>query len=107
MKTASLMSVSSQTGAMVTGGDPESIRAMTEYGMNVGVAYQLVDDYVDHDVDEVDGFTLDLAIEAGGRARNALTNIPDSAYKEKMLSFLDFVLGMAARKDMSVRVKLP
>ena len=107
LKTASLMSVSSQTGAMVTGGDPESIRAMTEYGMNVGVAYQLVDDYVDHDVDEVDGFTLDLAIEAGGRARNALTNIPDSAYKEKMLSFLDFVLGMAARKDMSARVKLP
>ena len=80
---------------------------MTEYGMNVGVAYQLVDDYVDHDVDEVDGFTLDLAIEAGGRARNALTDIPDSAYKEKMLSFLDLVLGMAARKDMSAKVKLP
>jgi octaprenyl-diphosphate synthase len=107
LKTASLMSVSSRTGAMVAGGDPESVRAMTEYGMNVGVAYQLVDDYMDDEVGEVDGFTLDFATEAAGRARNALTDIPDSVYKEKMLSFLDLVLGMAARKDMSATVKLP
>ncbi len=107
LKTASLMSVSSRTGAMVAGGDPDSVRAMTEYGMNVGVAYQLVDDYVDDEVEEVDGFTLDLATEVAGRARDALTNIPDSVYKEKMLLFLDLVLEMASRKDMSVTVKLP
>ena len=107
LKTASLMSASSRTGAMVAGGDPESVRAMTEYGMNVGVAYQLVDDYVDNEVDQVDGFTLDLANEAAGRARNALTNIPESVYKEKMLSFLDLVLGIAAQKEMSATAKLP
>ncbi len=101
LKTASLMSASSRTAAMVAGGNPESVRAMTEYGMNAGIAYQLVDDYVDGEAGEVDGFTLDHATEAAGRARNALTNIADSVYKEKMFSFLDLVLAMAARKDMS------
>ncbi|HUZ18756.1 MAG TPA: polyprenyl synthetase family protein [Spirochaetia bacterium] len=107
LKTASLMSVSSQGGAMVTGADPDTIRAMGEYGMNVGIAYQLVDDYVDDEVDEVEGFSLDFAVASADRARAALASIPGSVYKDKMLSFVDLVLEMAAQKDMSATVKLP
>src|SRR5208337_3262205 len=83
LKTASLMSVSSRTGAMVAGGDPESVHAMTEYGMNIGVAYQLVDDYVDNEVDEVDGFTLDLAPRFAGGPGKRLRIIRIRLYKKR------------------------
>ena len=46
-KTASLFEVSTIMGAAAAGADDETIEAMREYGYNLGMAFQLVDDILD------------------------------------------------------------
>lgn len=47
-KTASLMSAACQTGAIMGGAAPEAERSMKEYGRNLGIAFQMVDDTLDY-----------------------------------------------------------
>ncbi|MCD6222467.1 MAG: polyprenyl synthetase family protein [Thermoplasmata archaeon] len=47
MKTASLFATACRAGAIEAGADDELIEAMREYGREVGIAYQLADDFVD------------------------------------------------------------
>jgi octaprenyl-diphosphate synthase len=47
MKTGSLFSVAGELGAVLNGGDPAISRAMKDYGMKIGTAYQIYDDCVD------------------------------------------------------------
>ncbi len=46
-KTASLFSMASESGAALSEAPEESIQALTEYGYNLGVAFQVVDDILD------------------------------------------------------------
>jgi heptaprenyl diphosphate synthase len=46
-KTGSLIATSARYGAMFAGASPEVVRALTEYGDKVGVAFQLSDDILD------------------------------------------------------------
>jgi octaprenyl-diphosphate synthase len=46
-KTACLFSVSMQLGAVVTSATPEAEAALGEYGRNLGLAFQIVDDVLD------------------------------------------------------------
>lgn len=52
-KTASLFATSAQGGAMVGGAPEEQVRALRDYGENVGMAFQVVDDILDFTGDEV------------------------------------------------------
>ena len=47
-KTASLLSTCCEIGAASTGSTPEVRQAMTEYGENLGVAFQIKDDLLDY-----------------------------------------------------------
>ena len=47
-KTAILFAASAEIGARVSGRDEETIRRMSEYGMCLGVAFQLMDDVLDY-----------------------------------------------------------
>ena len=47
MKTGSLFSVAGELGAVLNGVDPGIARAMKDYGMKIGTAYQIYDDCVD------------------------------------------------------------
>jgi octaprenyl-diphosphate synthase len=47
-KTALLFSGCTETGAVLTGGGPEACAAMRQYGLEVGRAFQLVDDLLDY-----------------------------------------------------------
>lgn len=47
-KTAKLFEVSSQLGALLATDSEQDIEAMREYGMSLGLAYQLVDDALDY-----------------------------------------------------------
>lgn len=47
-KTAKLFEVASQFGAMVTTQNESHIHAMRDYGMHLGMAYQLIDDALDY-----------------------------------------------------------
>ena len=51
-KTASLISVCCRIGAILAESDPEAEEALTAYGDNLGMAFQLVDDVMDYDGDE-------------------------------------------------------
>jgi heptaprenyl diphosphate synthase/octaprenyl-diphosphate synthase len=46
-KTASLFSLSTQSGAILSQAPEESIRALEDYGTNLGIAFQVVDDLLD------------------------------------------------------------
>lgn len=46
-KTASLMALSAELGAVVSGAAPEAVACLAEYGLKVGLAFQIVDDLLD------------------------------------------------------------
>ncbi len=47
-KTAKLFEVATQTGAALYTDNPDYINAMQQYGLNLGIAYQLIDDVLDY-----------------------------------------------------------
>ncbi len=53
-KTASLISCSCKIGALFANGSEEEIRALEDYGRNLGMAFQIVDDLLDFTADEKD-----------------------------------------------------
>ena len=46
-KTATAFEVAARTGAIIASGSEEQIEALTEYGKNIGIAYQIRDDLLD------------------------------------------------------------
>jgi geranylgeranyl pyrophosphate synthase len=46
-KTASLFRTSAETGAVLSGAPEEQVQALRQYGYNVGMAFQIVDDLLD------------------------------------------------------------
>jgi len=46
-KTAMPISAGARIGAILGGGKPEEVEALTEYGLNLGIAFQIVDDILD------------------------------------------------------------
>ena len=51
-KTAILISAACQTGAIWGGGNPEEEQALAEYGLDIGIAFQMVDDLLDYEASE-------------------------------------------------------
>ena len=47
-KTAVLFEAGTQLGAVINGSDPQQEQAMTDYGLHLGIAFQLVDDALDY-----------------------------------------------------------
>jgi geranylgeranyl pyrophosphate synthase len=47
LKTASLFEASARMGALLAGGDEQTVEALSEYAHNLGLAFQIVDDVLD------------------------------------------------------------
>jgi octaprenyl-diphosphate synthase len=47
-KTAALMSAACACGAIVAGADPKEAENLSNYGLNLGIAFQLIDDLLDY-----------------------------------------------------------
>ena len=60
-KTATLFKVACRTGAMLSNPEPKIIQAMTSYGLNLGLAFQLVDDLIDYSQNSDKNWGQDLA----------------------------------------------
>jgi octaprenyl-diphosphate synthase len=52
-KTAALFAAACQVGAVASASSPAQELALSDYGMNIGIAFQLVDDALDYAADEV------------------------------------------------------
>lgn len=47
-KTAALFTASTEAGAEIAGADEPTVRALAQYGESIGIAFQIVDDYLDY-----------------------------------------------------------
>ena len=70
-KTGALIRAAATVGAVMAGGDEDSIRAVEEYGRHMGLAFQTVDDILD-----VEGEAKDLGKTAGKDAKAGKPTYP-------------------------------
>jgi geranylgeranyl pyrophosphate synthase len=94
-KTASLMSVCCQSGAIVAGADHGVEQMLKEFGLNLGLSYQLVDDLLDGDFPlEAGTNPVPLVGDSILRAKESLSGMKESEYKRGLLDLADYVNGM-------------
>lgn len=70
-KTAILLAAACQSGAILGGAVPAAERALAEFGLKVGIAFQLMDDYLDYVSREVD-----LGKQVGKDLREGMITLP-------------------------------
>ena len=70
-KTAALFEAAARSGAVVAGGSDEEIEALTAFGLNFGITYQLVDDTLDYA-----GKAGDIGKSAGDDFREGKMTLP-------------------------------
>jgi len=70
-KTGALITASVQTGAVFAQADEDRFAALTEYGKQIGLAFQIADDLLD-----VEGSTEELGKTAGADAKNRKATYP-------------------------------
>ena len=92
-KTAELMSVSCQSGAILTNSSKNKIEALRKYGLHFGIAYQLVDDYEDNEVPRtLDSNNIEKAKEYIKQAKDNIKTLNTSEYKSSLENLADFVI---------------
>jgi len=107
-KTATAFEAAARIGGIIANGTEEQIEALSEYGLNLGIAYQIRDDLFDwknedklfntlikKSADPRDVFNKmeDLLKEYAEKARAGLRRIPDSDAKmnlENLIKFTSF-----------------
>ena len=104
-KTATAFEVAARTGAIIANGTEEQIEGLTEYGKNIGIAYQIRDDLLDwknedklfnilikksSDPRDVFNKMEDLLKEYSEKARSSLRKIPDSDAKASLDNLIKF-----------------
>ena len=70
-KTAELFAASAESGAVVAGGSPAQVRALSAYGLSLGLAFQLADDALDYG-----GASETLGKNAGDDFREGKVTLP-------------------------------
>ena len=104
-KTATAFEVAARTGAIISNGTEEQIEALTEYGKNIGIAYQIRDDLLDwknedklfnllikksSDPRDVFNKMEELLKEFSEKARSGLRKIPDNDAKIRLDNLIKF-----------------
>jgi octaprenyl-diphosphate synthase len=93
-KTASLFYASCMSGSLLNGADDSTCSAISRYGLFLGYAFQLVDDYLDDDaVFKSSGKMLDSANEYADKAKNEIALLPESDAKKTLLLLPDLILS--------------
>lgn len=85
LKTAALFRSAGAIGATLGGGTPEQIKALSEYGFNIGLAFQIVDDILDLIGDEKQlGKTAGIDVEQGRGFATAYVEAKEPTLDEKV-----------------------
>jgi len=109
-KTATAFEVAARIGGIIGGGSEEQIEALTEFGKNIGIAYQIRDDLMDwknedklfnllikksKDPRDVFDKMEDLLKNYSEKARAGLRRIPDSESKNNLETLVEFTMFKA------------
>lgn len=77
-KTASLFTTASQSGAILSGASEHEIQALRDYGYNLGMAFQIVDDILDYE-----GDAEEVGKPVGNDLRHGIFTLPALLYREQ------------------------
>jgi len=107
-KTAVFMSACCNAGAAVSlkNGNPKKVRALADFGLNLGMVYQMVDDLRDGDAPiPIVGVNRDKLVEKlnefVSNAEKNLSVLCDSVYKESLANLLRYIIEQHREiKDM-------
>lgn len=77
-KTASLFEAATGTGAMLSEAPEESVRALTSYGKNLGMAFQVIDDILDFT-----GDAKEMGKPVGGDLMQGTLTLPAMMFMER------------------------
>jgi heptaprenyl diphosphate synthase len=92
-KTASLFAMCCQTGAMPDTRDPDAVSRLREYGMNLGMAFQIADDVLDYTATEAQ-----LGKPVGSDLRHGTITLPAILYLRRH-STDKLVRGVLSQND--------
>lgn len=99
-KTASLFQSSSKIGSMIAGAKQQTIESMSDFGLNLGIAYQMQDDLLDWDqkagLEQALGaeqtVLQEMSYKFALNAKNALSHLQKSEAKERLEELADFAV---------------
>ncbi|MEY8001245.1 polyprenyl synthetase family protein [Clostridium sp. Mt-5] len=91
-KTAFFMGVCCGLGVTLAGGNEEEFNILSNYGHNLGIAYQILDDYIDKDPIAIKNISIEEAFKFASNAKDSIKNLKDSIYVESLVSLVDYVL---------------
>ena len=92
-KTAVLTAASCRCPAMMLGRDEKEVNAFGNYGYSFGMLYQVMDDFIDGDV-EVSGVDFGAYINClAHEARESISCVRESSFKRRMREFVEYVEG--------------
>ena len=97
-KTALFMSVSCKIAAALAGGTKEQISSIEEFGLNLGMAYQIVDDCMDKDINALLNITIEDARLYGKIAISSLESFENSPCKTSLINLVHFILSLSHEK---------
>lgn len=99
-KTATLFQASARIGAILSGGKQQSIESMSDFGLSLGIAYQIQDDLLDWN--EEGGLARrvgagptslqKISYEYARSAQNALIHLSDSEPKKRLVELAEFAV---------------
>jgi len=101
-KTAGFMAECCRSGALLGGGTESEISMLREYGLNFGIAYQLVDDILDGDSDPSLAITIKDAEIYARRALDAISTFQETACYTGLVHLMQFILDYAGTKKSKI-----
>lgn len=104
-KTAKLFEVSAQLGALLSTDNENHVNAMAEYGLHLGVAYQLIDDMLDYGQSpEQTGKNVGQDISDGKTTLPLIYAMRQS--KDKNLSLLQDAIRHGSNKNLAIILRI-
>ncbi len=99
-KTASLFQTSAKIGAMIAGAKQQTIESMSDFGLNLGIAYQIQDDIIDWDqkasleraLGKEQTALQKMSYEYAVKAKNSLANLQKSEARARLEELADFAV---------------
>lgn len=98
-KTASFMAACCKLGAKTVKAKEKEIAALENYGLNLGMVYQIIDDCTDGDPNAIkNNITVESAKEFALKAEQVIKDLEPSVYKDSLNDLLNYVIQSSNKK---------